>query len=193
MDKHTKKKELSRWDRKKMKEDANRVKEWSKYARLGAYFSFDTPTTSFAPEVEHSEDLLPTFSPGAGDGALAIAASPEVKPSEDLLVPTFNLGAGYSIQAAAAAQVVAVESSEDLITSADYHAEDMNDTVRLRAIVDTHREYPTNPPLFCDTPVTADLVHALLELDLCQPGLKDNFDDFPKDEAGRHFSATWYK
>ncbi|XP_050777078.1 zinc finger MYM-type protein 1-like isoform X3 [Gopherus flavomarginatus] len=193
MDKRTKKRQLSGCDRKKMKEDANGVKESSKYVKLEAYFSFDTPTTSFAPEVEHFEDLLPNFSQGGGDGALAIAASPEIKRSEDLLVPTFNLGADYSILAAAAEQVVEVESSEDLITSVDYHAEDKNDTVRFRAIVDTHREYPTDPHLFCDTPVTPDLIRALLELGPCQPGLKDNFDNFPKDEAGRHFRATWYK
>ncbi|XP_065420419.1 zinc finger MYM-type protein 1-like isoform X3 [Chrysemys picta bellii] len=193
MDKRTKKKKLSGWDRKKMKEDANRVKESSKYVRLEAYFSFDTPTTSFAPEAEHSEHLLPTFSQGAGDGAPADVTSPEIKLSEDLLVPTFNLGADYSIRAAAAAQVVEVESSEDLITSADYPAEDKNDIVRLHAIIDTHREYPTDPHLFCDTPVTPDLVRALLELGPCQPGLKDNFDSFPKDEARRHFSANWYK
>nr|XP_032633614.1 zinc finger protein 7-like isoform X5 [Chelonoidis abingdonii] len=193
MDKRTKKKQLSGWDRKKMKEDANRVQESSKYVRLETYFSFDTPTTSFVSEVEHSEDLLPTFSQGGEDGAPAVAASPEIKPSEDLLVPTFNLGADYSIRAAAPEQVVEVEFSEDLITSADYHAEDKNDTVRFRAIVDTHREYPTDPYLFCDTPVTPDLIRALLELGPCQPGLKDNFDNFPKDEAGRHFRATWYK
>ncbi|KAM9119888.1 zinc finger MYM-type protein 1-like isoform 2-T2 [Pangshura tecta] len=193
MDKRTNKKQLSGWDRKKRKEDANRVKESSKYVKLETYFSFDRPTTSFAPEVEHSEDLLPTFSQGGRDGAMAIAASPEIKPSEDLLVPTFNLGADYSIQAAAAEQVVGVESSEDLISSADYHAEDKNDSVKFCAIVDTHREYPTDPHLFCDTPVTPDLIRALLELGPCQPGLKDNFNNFPKDEAGRHFRATWYK
>ena len=33
---------------------------------------------------------------------------------------------------------------------------------------------------------------AILELGPCQPGLKDNFDSFPKDEDGRHFSPTWY-
>ncbi|XP_065420436.1 zinc finger protein 707-like isoform X3 [Chrysemys picta bellii] len=38
MDKRTKKKKLSGWDRKKMKEDANQVKEFSKYVRLEAYF-----------------------------------------------------------------------------------------------------------------------------------------------------------
>ena len=34
---------------------------------------------------------------------------------------------------------------------------------------------------------------ALLELGPCQPRLKDNFDSFPKDEDGRHFSPTWNK
>ena len=121
---------------------------------------------------------------------------------------TFSLEAGESTPAAAAAQVVEVEPSgdlakpgplnylievdplENLTTSTDYCPEDENDTVRLCAIIDTCKEYPTHPHLFCDTPVTPHLVRALLELCPCQPGLKDNFDSFLKDEDGRHFSPT---
>jgi len=61
MEKNTKKKKLSGWDRKKMKEVANQEKESSKCQRLDAHFSFGKHTTSAAPEVEPSEDLLPTF------------------------------------------------------------------------------------------------------------------------------------
>ena len=73
--------------------------------------------------------------------------------------------------------------------------EDEGDTVRVRlhAIIDTTMEYPTDRHLFCDTPVTPELVLALLELGPCQPDLKDKFEKFPKDETGRHFSANWYK
>ena len=123
---------------------------------------------------------------------------------------TFSLEASDSTLAAAATQVVEVESSEDLAkpgplkylvevdpledltTSTDYRPEDENDIVRLCAIIDTCRQYPTYPHMFCDTHVTPDLVCDLLELGPCQPGLNDNFDSFTKDEDGRHFSPTWY-
>ena len=167
--------------------------------------------TSAAPEVEPSEDLLSTFSPEEGDSTQVVVVESVVGPSKDLLVSTFSLEAGDSTPAAAAALVVEVEPSEDLakpgplnylvevdplkdlITSTYYRPVDENDTVRLCAIIDTCTEYPTDPHLFCDTPVTPDLVRAPLELGPCQPGLKDNFDSFPKDEDGRHFSPTWYK
>ena len=160
--------------------------------------------------MEPSEDLLSTFSPEEGDSTQVVVVESEVGPSKDLLVSTFSLEAGDSTPAAAAALVVEVEPSEDLAkpgplnylvevdpledltTSTDYRPVDENDTVRLCAIIDTCKEYPTDPHLFCDTPVTPDLVRALLELGPCQPGLKDNFDSFPKDEDGRHFSPTWY-
>ena len=203
MERKTKKKKLSGWDRKKMQETSKREQESSKCRKLDGYLSFSTSMTSAAPEVEPSEDLLSTFSPEEGDSTQVGVVESEVGPSKDLLVSTFSLEAGDSTPAAAAALVVEVEPSEDLAkpgplnylvevdpledltTSTDYRPVDENDTVRLCAIIDTCKEYPTDPHLFCDTPVTPDLVRALLELGPCQPGLKDNFDSFPKDEDGR--------
>lgn len=108
-----------------------------------------------------------------------------------------NLGADNNTPAPAAATAQEVESgcTEDMITSADSLKEDEDDTVRVRlnAIIDTNIEYPTDPHLFCEKPVTPELVRSLLELGPCQPGLKDKFNFFPKDETGRHFSANWYK
>ena len=113
-----------------------------------------------------------------GDSTQAVVVESEVGPSKDLLVSTFSLEAGESTPAAAAAQVVEVEPSEDLAkpgslnylvevdpledltTSTDYCPGDENDTVRLCAIIDTCKKYPTDPHMFCDTP---DLVRALLE------------------------------
>ena len=106
-------------------------------------------------------------------------------PSKALLVFTFSLETGDSTPAAAAAQVVEVEPSEylakpgplnylvdvdpleDLTTSTDYRSEHKNDTVRLCAIFDTCKEYPTDHHLFCHTPVTPDLVHDLFGLGPC--------------------------
>ena len=51
---------------------------------------------------------------------------------------------------------------------------------KLCAIIDTCKEYPADPHLFCDTPVTLDLVRAFLELGPCQPDLKDNLTVFQK-------------
>ena len=193
-----------------MQETSKREQESSKCRKLDGYLSFSTIMTSAAPEVP-SEDLLSTFSPEEGDSTQVVVVESEVGPSKDLLVSTFSLEAGDSTPAAAAALVVEVEPSEDLAkpgplnylvevdpsedltTSTDYRPVDENDTIRLCAIIDTCKEYPTDPHLFCDTPVTPDLLRALLELGPCQPGLKDNFDSFPKDEDGRHFSPTWYK
>ena len=191
-----------------MQETAKREQESSKCRKLDGYLSFSTSMTSVAPEVEPSEDSLSTFSPEEGDSTQAVVVKSEVGSSKDLLVSTFSLEAGDSIPAASAAQVVEVEPSEDLAipgplnylvevdpledlsTSTNYRLEDENGTVRLCAIIDTCKEYPTDPHLFCDTPVTPDQVRALLELGHCQPGLKDSF---PKDEDRRHFSPTWYK
>ena len=76
----------------------------------------------------------------------------EVEPSADLVKPgPLNY-------------LVEVNLLEDLTTSTVYRSEAENDTVRLCAIIDTCKEYPTDPHLFCDTPVTPDLVRALLEL-----------------------------
>lgn len=80
-----------------------------------------------------------------------------------------------------------------MITSADSLKDHNDDAVTLHAVVDRNIEYPTDPHLFCDKPVRPELVRSLLELGPCQPGLKDKFDNFPKDQNGRHFSANWYK
>ena len=145
-----------------------------------------------------------------GDSTQAVVVESELEPSKDLLVSTFSLKAGDSTPAAAAAQVVEEEPSEDLAkpgpleyivdpledlmtTSTNYRPEDENDTVRMCAIIGIYKEYPTDQHLFCDTPVTPDLERALFEFGPCQAGLKDYFDSFPKDEDGRHFSPTWYK
>ena len=69
---------------------------------------------SAAPEVEPSEYSLSTFSPEEGDSTQAVVVESEVGSSWDLLVSTFSLEAGDSTPAAAAAQVVEVEPSEDL-------------------------------------------------------------------------------
>ena len=183
----TKKKKLSGWNRKKMQDTAKHEQKSSKCRKLDGYLSFSTSMTSAAPEVEPSEDSLSTFSPEEGDSTQAVVVESEVGTSKDLLVSTFSLEAGDSTPAVAAAQVVEVEPSEDLAkpgplnylvevdpledvtTSTDYRPEDENDTVRLCATIDTCKEYPTDPHLFCDTPVTPDLVRALLEFCPCQP------------------------
>lgn len=168
MEKNTENKKRSRsgpsgWDKKKKKEVADREKDSSKYTKLDAYFLFSTPTTSAAPEEEQELSM--------------------------------NLGTDNTPAPAATAQEMEFESAGDLITSPDSRMEDGDGTVsvRLRAIIDTNMEYPTDPHLFCETPVTPELVRALLELGPCQPGLKDKSENFPKDENGRHFSAKWYK
>ena len=166
MERKTKKKKLSGWDRKKMQETAKHEQESSKCRKLDGYLSFSTLMTSAAPEVEPSEDSLSTFSPEEGDiskllwlnlrwdpqktPAAAAAQVVEVEPSEDLAKPgPLNY-------------LVEVDPLEDLPTSTDYRPEVENDTVRLCAIIDTCKEYPTYPHLFCDTHVTHDLVRALL-------------------------------
>ena len=82
MERKTKKKKLSGWDRKKMQETSKREQESSKCRKLDGYLSFSTSMTSAAPEVEPSEDLLSTFSPEEGDSTQVVVVESEVGPSK---------------------------------------------------------------------------------------------------------------
>ena len=61
------------------------------------------------------------------------------------------------------------------------------------AIIDRTKEYPTDPYHFRETPVMPALVCAILKVVPCQPGLKDDFNNFPKDTNGRKFRTDWYE
>ena len=67
------------------------------------------------------------------------------------------------------------------------------DISTMVAIIDSLKEYPTDPYHFRETPVTPALVRAILEVGPCQPGLKDDFNNFPKDINGRKFLTDWYE
>lgn len=180
MEKNTeKKKKLSGWDRKKMKGIATCGKLDSYFACVDTVGKLGTPTAS-ALESQSEDVSTVSFSLETRDGA------GPVEPAEgmDELIQMNSSG------------------SEDFISlapqaPADYHPKPEDDDERVRcilqSIIDIHREYPTDPHLFCDKPMTPELIRTLLELGPCQPGLKDNFRNFPKDEGGRHFSPNWYK
>ena len=61
MERKTKKKKLSGWDRKKMQETSKREQESSKCRKLDGYLSFSTSMTSAAPEVEPSETFVELY------------------------------------------------------------------------------------------------------------------------------------
>ena len=129
--------------------------------------------------IQHKHDIRCTkggtirrfaiyLQPRRGRQYQAVVVEYEVGPSKDLLVSTFSLEAGDSTPAAAAVHVVEVEPSVDLAkpgslnylvevdplgdltTSTDYRPEDEHDTVRLCAIIDTCKEYPTDPHLLSE-------------------------------------------
>ena len=163
------KKKYSGWERKKLKNISDRQKTSSKCAKLETYFSSCTPSTSTAtqPEVEVSEDTH----------AQNIQATTSAHAQNQVVETPDN-------------KVLSIDILED-----PYLEDDIDRTVpvKLNAIIDTNLEHLTDSFLFCDTPITPDLVRALLEFGPCQPGLKDTYKDFPKNVTGRHFSANWYR
>ena len=60
-------------------------------------------------------------------------------------------------------------------------------------ILDLTLDYPTDPNLFVDVPLTTSLIRALIHTGPCQPGLKDDYCSFPHDAKSRRFTKNWYE
>lgn len=58
-------------------------------------------------------------------------------------------------------------------------------------MVDKTQEFPTDPALFANRPLTPTLIEELLSLGPCQPGLNDS-RNFPRNKQGRAFRREWY-
>ncbi|XP_059148436.1 zinc finger MYM-type protein 1-like [Physella acuta] len=156
MERKPEKNKYSGWERKRLKEISDRQQSSSKCVKLDTYFSSCMPLT-------------------------ATTIQPEVDVSQDTQVQNVQATTSSNMQN----QVV--ETQDNKVMSIDiledtHLEEDIDSTmpVKLKAIIDINLEYPTDPFLFCETPVTPDLVRALLEFGPCQPGLKDTYKDFPK-------------
>ena len=59
-------------------------------------------------------------------------------------------------------------------------------------LIDRNIKYPTELYLFMDTHLTPELIREIIDIGPSQPGLKDNYNDFSKDESGRYFNVSWY-
>lgn len=59
-------------------------------------------------------------------------------------------------------------------------------------IDDSSDFYPTDPVLFRESAMTPDRVRSLILTGPCQPGLNDQFSDFPANSRGRKFKTHWY-
>lgn len=58
--------------------------------------------------------------------------------------------------------------------------------------IDDSDFYPTDPMLFRESVMTPGIVRTLIFGGPCQPGLNDNFSDFPVDSRNRKFQTCWY-
>jgi hypothetical protein len=62
-------------------------------------------------------------------------------------------------------------------------------------LIDLNVDYPSDPALYCDKSISPKLLRQLLKVGPCQPGLKDNFSDFPVEVThndNRRFQKEWY-
>ena len=53
--------------------------------------------------------------------------------------------------------------------------------------------YPTYPYLFRNKILATSTIRALLKHGPCQPGLNDEYNDFPFNSDNRRFKTVWYK
>ena len=59
-------------------------------------------------------------------------------------------------------------------------------------LVDKTLEFPTDPALYIDTPMTPELTREILKNGPCQPGLNNEFN-FERNDKGRAFRREWYE
>ena len=109
-------------------------------------------------KAELFENLLPIFSQRDGNYAQTI-----IEPSKNMLVLPLGLEVGGSTLNFTAVLVAEVEALEETTSSANYLPEDKDDHCHTF-------EYPTDPPLFCETHVTPDLMNIHFELGPCLSG-----------------------
>ena len=59
--------------------------------------------------------------------------------------------------------------------------------------LDLTESYPTDPYLFRNKTLATSTIRALLKHGACQPGLNDEYNDFPFNSDNRRFKTAWYK
>ena len=59
--------------------------------------------------------------------------------------------------------------------------------------LDLTESYPTDPYLFRNKTLATSTIRAFLKHGPCQPGLNDEYNDFPFNSDNRRFKPAWYK
>ncbi|KAJ8044812.1 Zinc finger MYM-type protein 1 [Holothuria leucospilota] len=76
--------------------------------------------------------------------------------------------------------------------TSDYEAKPTTKTKDTFTLLSDKTEpYPSDPKLYVDKRMSPELVRAMLQMKVCQPGLKSEFE-FPRNDQGRHFRKQWY-